>query len=267
MSAQFIKNVCLVFPGERIGPGSLLIRQGQIAALNPPTAPPDALPIDGLGRLLTPGLIDVHTHGIQTFVYNYDTPPEDFTTAARVLGQYGTTCVFPTVIPRNEPNLVANLRGLRTALPRNGGACMPGFHLEGPFVALGGAACATMPGHLKLLDALLEACEDKVAIMSVSPDQENILPVIRRLLERGIVPFITHTRASVEQTQAAIDAGAVHATHFYDVFPMPEETDPGVRPVGAVETILADPRVSVDFICDGVHVHPMAIRAAVRAKG
>jgi len=103
--------------------------------------------------------------------------------------------------------------------------------------------------------------------MSISPDQTNILPIIEHLKERGIVPFITHTRASVEQTQAAIEAGAVHATHFYDVFPLPEEKDPGVRPVGAVETILADRRVSVDFICDGVHVHPTAIRAAVAAKG
>jgi N-acetylglucosamine-6-phosphate deacetylase len=58
----------------------------------------------------------------------------------------------------------------------------------------------------------------------------------------------------------------VHATHFYNVFYPPAESDPGVRPVGAVEAILADPRASVDFIADGVHVHPTAIRAAIAAK-
>jgi N-acetylglucosamine-6-phosphate deacetylase len=31
--------------------------------------------------------------------------------------------------------------------------------------------------------------------------------------------------------------------------------------------ILGDRRCTVDFICDGVHVHPAAIRAAVAAKG
>jgi len=86
-------------------------------------------------------------------------------------------------------------------------------------------------------------------------------------MEHRVVPFITHTRASVEQTEAAIDAGARHATHFYDVFHVPEETDPGVRPVGAVETILADPRCTADFVCDGVHVHPMAIKCTLAAKG
>ena len=44
-------------------------------------------------------------------------------------------------------------------------------------------------------------------------------------------------------------------------------TEPGVRPAGAVEVILGDSRTTVDFICDGVHVHPAAIRAALAAKG
>jgi len=81
------------------------------------------------------------------------------------------------------------------------------------------------------------------------------------------VPFITHTQADYEQTVAAMEAGARHATHFYDVFFPPEATDGGVRPVGAVEALLADARATVDFICDGVHVHPGAIRLAVHCKG
>ena len=74
--------------------------------------------------------------------------------------------------------------------------------------------------------------------------------------------FIPHTAANVEQTQRAIELGARHATHFYDVFPCPPVVDPGVRPCGAVEAILADERVSVDFILDGVHVDPVAIKMA-----
>jgi N-acetylglucosamine-6-phosphate deacetylase len=48
---------------------------------------------------------------------------------------------------------------------------------------------------------------------------------------------------------------------------VPEITEPGLRPCGAVEALLADPRCSVDFICDGVHVPPVAVRAALAAKG
>jgi N-acetylglucosamine-6-phosphate deacetylase len=118
-----------------------------------------------------------------------------------------------------------------------------------------------------LLDELLAAAKGRVLAMSISPDAKNIIPVIERLSENNIAVFMTHTRASVAQTLTAINAGARHATHFYDVFPVPAETEAGVRPVGAVETILADDRCSVDFICDGVHVDPIAIKAALRAKG
>jgi N-acetylglucosamine-6-phosphate deacetylase len=267
MTPQFITNVRMVLPGESIERGSLLVVDGKIAELNAPAAPANAVTIDGAGQILSPGLIDLHTHGIHQFRYHHDTSAENFAAAAKVLARYGTTCVFPTIVPGIEDDLADNFRGLPAVLSQGGGAWMPGLHLEGPFLALGGAACATLPGNLKLLDDLVAACAGRISIMSISPDQKNILAVIRRLRELGIVPFITHTRASVEETAAAIDAGALHATHFYDVFPAPEETDPGVRPVGAVETILADKRVSVDFIGDGVHVHPMAIRAAVCAKG
>jgi N-acetylglucosamine-6-phosphate deacetylase len=103
--------------------------------------------------------------------------------------------------------------------------------------------------------------------MSVSPDTPNIVPIIERLQEQRVATFLTHTRASVAETRAAIAAGARHATHFYNVFPIPAETEAGVRPVGAVEAILADSRCSVDFICDGVHIDPLVIQLAVLVKG
>ena len=267
MSVQLLTDARMVLPGERVLSGSLLLADGKIAAINPATVPAGASRIDCRDGVLSPGLIDVHTHGIQRHFFHYTQTPEDFAAALGVLLQYGTTCVVPTIVPAEEPELLEPLGRLLETLPRGAGASVPGFHLEGPFVALGGAACPTLPGDLGRLEDLITACGRRVSIMSISPEQRGILPVIERLREAGILPFITHTRASVEQTRAAIDAGAVHATHFYDVFPVPEEGDPGVRPVGAVEAILADRRVSVDFICDGVHVHPAAIRAAVAAKG
>jgi len=266
-NVQWLTNALLVLPGEEIAPGSLLLREGRIAAVNPATVPSGTVIVDCGGQLLTPGLIDLHTHGIERYFYDGSLGPEQFAAAFRALLRYGTTCVVPTLVPPEKPSLLAPLEVLREQLRGNDGACLAGFHLEGPFVALGGAACPTLPGDVLLLEELLAACGGNVRIMSVSPEQPNIVPVIERLRQEGIQPFLTHTRAGVEQTQAAIDAGAHHATHFYDVFPVPEERDAGVRPVGAVEAILADPRVSVDFICDGVHVHPAAIRAALAAKG
>ncbi|NWG14338.1 MAG: hypothetical protein HXY20_12480, partial [Acidobacteria bacterium] len=198
--------------------------------------------IDGEQNLLTPGLIDLHTHGLAR--YRYDAAADHLMEASLLPARFGTTTVFPTLVPVPGPGMLDGLSKLSAALENLPVPCMPGLHLEGPFTALPGAGCATLPGDVGMLEELLAACNGKMAIMSLSPETPNILPVIERLLGAGVIPFVTHTMADARQTQAAIDAGARHATHFYDVFPQPPEKDPGVRPVGAVEAFLVDPRTT-----------------------
>lgn len=260
------RNVRIVEPGRRIAAGDVLVRGGTIAAVGPAcdANEPGVREIAGSGRLLTPGLIDIHTHGVMHSLY--ESGPDGLRGAARELGRFGVTTVLPTIVPQMKPGWEALLGSIADAISSVREVNIPGLHLEGPFMAVGGAACPTLPGDVALLEKLLSACRGRVAAMSLSPDAPEILPVIARLREKQIPTFLTHTRANVAQTEAALAAGARHATHFYDVFYPPAETDPGVRPVGAVEAILADARASVDFIADGVHVHPTAIRAAVAAK-
>jgi N-acetylglucosamine-6-phosphate deacetylase len=279
MTPLRIQNVRVLRPGQGvIGVGvDVDLDSGRITGVL--TAPAERTPaaadrrdiqVDGGGRLLTPGLIDVHTHGLERHVY--EAGPQALRAGLLQLPKFGVTCVLPTLYRVMSREKLGQLRDLAEALDAGGGGQgrrvrTPGFHLEGPFLALPGAGAATVPGDLELLSLLHEATGGKIAAMSISPDTPGILPVIERVVGRGGVAFMTHTRASVAQTEAAIDAGARHATHFYDVFPLPDERDPGVRPCGAVEAILADERVSVDFIADGVHVEPVAIRAALAAKG
>ena len=267
MSVTLLTNASLIFPGQRTSSGSLLLAGGRIAAINPPASavPAEARRIDAGGRRVTPGLIDLHTHGVGSWLYEHS--PESLLAGLAFLGRFGTTSVLPTLYRVMTRPSLPHLEGLSRALDSVHGVCVPGWHLEGPFLRLPGAGADTIPGDLGLLDEILAATLGRTRAMSISPDTPRILPVIERLVERGITPFITHTRASVEETERAIDAGARHATHFYDVFPVPEVREPGVRPCGAVEAILADPRCRVDFIADGVHVEPVAIRAALAAKG
>ncbi len=267
MSSLHIRNVRIVQPGQRIFAGDVLVRDGSIVSVGVTPASSEvrgAEVIDGRERLLTPGLIDVHTHGIMHSLY--ESGPEGLRTACRELGRFGVTSVLPTIVPQIRDGWLDLLGKIAAAIPTVSEVNIPGLHIEGPFMAIGGAACPTLPGDVDLLERIIAVCAGRISVMSVSPDTPNIVPVIRRLRQEKITVFLTHTRAGVEQTEAALDAGAVHATHFYDVFYPPAETEPGARPVGAVEAILADPRASVDFIADGVHVHPTAIRAAIAAK-
>ena len=135
--------------------------------------------VDGGGRLLTPGLIDVHTHGIER--HGYDFGPEGIENGSRLLPKYGVTTFLPTLVPKTDDDWFAHLESLAAALDRLEGATAPGFHLEGPFLALAGAACETVPGDLGLLARMRDCLGEKLAVMSISPETENILPVIEKL--------------------------------------------------------------------------------------
>jgi N-acetylglucosamine-6-phosphate deacetylase len=266
ISATWIQNARVLLPDGSIEPRSVLF-DDCIRGIYPPdrAAPKGVEVLEAGQRLLTAGLMDLHTHGIGR--HAFERSPEDLRCGLEMAPRFGVTTILPTLYRVLRPESFGLLEQLAEALTDAAGPSVPGFHLEGPFLAITGAGALTMKPDVALLNDLVAACRRKVAAMSISPEMPGIIAVIERLCELGVIPFITHTRATAEETQAAIDAGARHATHFYDVFPVPPEKEPGVRPVGAVEAILADPRVTVDFICDGVHVHPVAVRAALAAKG
>ena len=225
---------------------------------------PDSEVLDAGDSYIVPGFIDLHTHGVHYF--RVDNGPEDLAGMCRIFPQYGVTGFLPTVIPRpmgEDTDFLGKLSGAITD-----GAEILGFHLEGPFLKLTGAiiAEALSDTNISRAESLIQASKPYMAIFSVSPDVdgiENLLPIMS--VDKTPV-FMTHTAATVKQTQAAIESGVLHATHFYDVFPCPPVQDLGVRPCGAVEAVLADRRVSVDFILDGVHVDPVAVQMAILCK-
>jgi len=221
--------------------------------------------IDINGNYLAPGLIDLHIHGLHGL--RLDAGPDSLQTICELLPRYGVTSFLPTLTPWARDTDTRSVASLAQASCP--GSQILGFHLESPFLSLSGGMPPEALGTVgkEQAQALIEAVRPHTAVFSISPEFPHILDLIQLMTATGAPVFITHTGANVEQTQAAIEAGARHATHFYDVFVAPEETEPGVRPCGVVEAILADPRVSVDFILDGVHVHPIAVKMALQCKG
>lgn len=221
--------------------------------------------VDVGDHYIVPGFIDLHMHGIHRDLVDHGT--DALQRISVNLLQYGVTGFLPTVYPRPAAEHVAFVKEIASIIPE--GAAILGFHLEGPFLKLTGSLSqnaiskvADLPRAL----ALIDACKPYKAVFSISPDIEGIADIIPEMVKNSTPAFITHTSASVDETLAAIKAGAKHATHFYDVFPCPPVTEPGVRPCGVVETVLADEDVSVDFILDGVHVDSMAVKMALACK-
>jgi len=251
-----------IVAGSSVIKGYLTVEEGKIVGISKKRPIGDI--IDFGGNYIVPGFIDLHIHGIHYSLI--DDGPEALSDICSVLPRYGVTGFLPTVAPRPKGEDARFLA--RLAQTGTEGSSILGFHLEGPFLKITGSLTseAISGADTSRVEALIEAAKPYRAIFSISPDVEEIENLISLMAHDNTPVFITHTAANVEQTQRAIELGARHATHFYDVFPCPPVADPGVRPCGAVEAILADERVSVDFILDGVHVDPVAVKMALVSK-
>ena len=261
-----IKNVNLVLPGSILEGMSVGIRSGEIVSIISSSEKVEAdETYNGMDGYLSPGFIDLHIHGVRGL--QFDAGSEELTEICRLLPSYGVTGILAGILPLPYGEDLAYIKSLSGN--NYEGSELLGFFFEGPFLGLSGAI---NPDSLKertseRVSAMIESARPYRSIFAVSPEVENASELISLMKSDGNPVFITHTAADVKQTLSAIEAGAQHATHFYDVFPCPSEQDPGVRPCGAVEAILADPEVSVDFILDSEHVDPVAVKMALACKG
>ena len=98
--------------------------------------------------------------------------------------------------------------------------------------------------------------------MTIAPERENALDVIREGVRKGVKMSLGHTMATYEQSMMAIQAGARHATHTFNAMRSYNHREPGV--LGAV---LTAPSVDCEVICDFVHLAPATIKLISLAKG
>ena len=110
--------------------------------------------------------------------------------------------------------------------------------------------------------AEIDAAGDNVGIVTLAPELDGALDLIRHLVSGGRRVSLGHSGATLEQSRAAIASGARHATHLFNRMPPLGHREPGLA--GA---ILTSEEVAAEIICDGVHVHRDMVRMAIEAKG
>ncbi len=270
MSSYIFRNIRLVSRHEVLDDQVVILQDNRIqnvvpAELASHCVPPDTQVIDGGGRYLAPGFIDVHIHGAMNQLADWG--PDALEKMSQALLRFGVTGFLPTLTPQKDTkNEIQDLNAL--AARQYSGTAVLGFFLEGHYLALTGSL-STIPRDYspERVQSLIDALSPYPVIFGISPETPNITELLPLMTRYGVPAFITHTKASAEQTEQAIRAGATHATHFYDVFPYPGDQEGGVRGCGTVEAILASDETTVDFILDGEHVNPLAVRLALKAMG
>lgn len=244
---------------------ALLLEFGQVSALVPTTAIPEhCARVDLDGGLLVPGFIDLQVNGGGGVLFNNDPSLEAIRTICAAHAQFGTTALLPTLITDTVAINIAAIAAGKSAYAQR----IPGFiglHLEGPHLALARKGTHD-PALIRPMDAqdlarLIAARQDlpnllcTMAAETVTPQQ------IAALAQAGIVVSIGHSDAGAASVSAAFAAGASMATHLFNAMSQLGNREPGV--VGAV---LSHGNVHAGLIADGIHVHPVSIEIALRAK-
>jgi N-acetylglucosamine-6-phosphate deacetylase len=267
MSDLIIINARIILDNSILDGASIYINGGIIEKITAdvPCTCNSTGTVDAKNMFLSPGFIDMHVHGVKG---RSTESAGMIAEMSELLPRYGVTGFLPSIVPKNSKeedlDLIKTISTLRPT-----GTQIFGIMLEGHFLSLTGALkrLSDEEDNLQRVKDIIKYAKPYKAIFSISPEFENIDELLPIMTENGVPAFITHTKATWQQTLRAIDMGAVHATHFLNVFPYAGDKEPGVRSCGAVEAIYSRPDASVDFILDGVHVEPLAVKMAVVCKG
>jgi N-acetylglucosamine-6-phosphate deacetylase len=225
-------------------------------------SPPRPADIDLPDAVVVPGFVDMHVHGGGGASYT-DGISSDIRLAAAFHLRHGTTTTLASLVTLapdgllNAVRVLAEMTRLKT---------IAGIHLEGPW--LSSARCGAHD-HTQLrdpdpgeIDAVLTAGDGAVRMVTLAPELSGSSDAIKRFVEAGVVVALGHTDATYEQARRAIAAGATVGTHLFN----------GMRPVhhrepGPPLALLEDPRVTVELIADGVHLHPALVRQVIATVG
>jgi N-acetylglucosamine-6-phosphate deacetylase len=236
---------------------------GAIADVGPDLAADGEEEIDVRDLLVAPGFIDLQVNGAHGV--DATSEPERLWDLAAALPRYGVTGFLPTIVTSPSDTATRALETLAAGAPPEWSGAVPlGVHFEGPMLnsIRKGAHNAD---HLRLPSAeVVEGWsrDAGVALVTLAPEVLGALEVVELLVARGVVVSAGHTDAEAEIAEAAVDAGARYITHLFNAMAPFQHREPGVAGVA-----LADERLTVGLIADGVHVHPIAVAAVWQALG
>lgn len=241
-----------VTPEGVVENATIRIEDGRIVAVQPG---------GGGGRLwAVPGFVDTHCHGAVGVSFG-DPDPGRNVEAIEYHRRHGTTTIFASTVTEPLGKLEAQLAVLRS-LHHDGH--LAGIHLEGPFLAperKGAHAEALLRDpDPEAVERLVDAGGPALKMITLAVERAHAEAATRRFVEAGVAVAFGHSDADDIATAESIEWGATVATHLFSAMRPIHHREPGPVPV-----LLADERVMVELICDGVHHKPVIAAMSIDA--
>jgi N-acetylglucosamine-6-phosphate deacetylase len=261
-----IVNGTLLTPEKIIPKGPLVIKDEVINYVGYPEERTLLLAdrvINAAGMWITPGLIDIHTHGADGHD-TMDATKEAIEGFSTFLAQHGVTSFLPTTITATKHDIQAAIDNVTQAAADVTGAKIMGIHLEGPYLntAHKGAQPEALIRKADPDEYKAWVDHDLVKLMTVAPEMDGVLDLIEAGQRNGLEFAVGHSGATYEVMQEAANRGLRQATHTFNGMLGLHHRRPGT-----VGSVLVDDRIYAQVIADGVHLHPAIIQLIVKAKG
>ena len=258
MQSIVIRNGNIFRPDGHFHTGDLYITNGIISDSESGT--PQIMDAENL--YIIPGLTDIHFHGCAGHDFCEGTHE-----ALRAIADYELSHGITTICPATMTLPEEKLTGIMRAAKSFAKACpnFAGIYLEGPFISPAKIG-AQNPAYIvrpstEMLSRLQAESRGLIKIAVVAPEVEGGLQFVEEA-SRFVRVSLAHTVCDYDTAHKAFRRGARQMTHLYNAMNPINHRKPGPI-IAAAE----NDAVSVELICDGVHVHPAVVRNTFRMFG
>lgn len=256
-----------IIVGEALFDGYVYLEDGKIVNVTTEDIPCAEF-YDYTGSFVSPGFIDLHTHGAGGYPF-MDNTVEDVIKGCEAHLAHGTTCILPTVSTGAFSKMREAVINIHKAMESGKAPTSLGAHLEGPYLSTkqGGAQNTSniTPPIPADYEKLIEEYGSAIKRWTYAPENDENGTFCKYLTDHGIIASVGHSDAIYDDLKVAMANGCNLVTHLYSCTSTITR-DHGFRRLGIIETAYLEDDMYVEIIADGKHLPPELLRLILKTK-